>query len=152
MRACCDPCDDPAAQSLRDGTRVLHLTNFYRGATWGPIEFAFYELVDPTDPDSGPDLNTPIDLGDSTWQLNIYDADGEPWGSFDNFDVSDHATGQLYATLTDTDLTDTAAVGADCAPTYTWELVQTRDSQTAVPFIGTIQVAHVTALASLLEV
>jgi hypothetical protein len=152
MRACCDPCDDPSAVTLRDGTRVLHLTNFYRGATWGPIEFVFYELVDPDDPESGPDLEAPIDLGDSTWDLTIYDANGDVWGSFDVWDDTDHATGQVYGALTDTDLTATAAVGADCAPTYTWELVQTRDSQTAVPFIGTIQVAHVTTLASLLEV
>lgn len=152
MRSCCDPCDDPTAETLRDGTRVLHLTNLYRGATWGPIEFAFYELVDSGDPDSGPDLDAPIDLGDSTWALNVYDADGTLWGSFDDFDVSDHATGQVYATLTDTELTATASVGDDCSPTYTWELVQTRDGQTAVPFIGTIQVTDVSSLNSLLAV
>jgi hypothetical protein len=152
VRKCCDPCDDPTAETLRDGTRVLHLTNFYRGATWGPIEFAFYELVDPDDPESGPDLTSPVDLGDSTWELNIYDAAGELWGSFDDWDTSDHATGQVYGSLTDTELTAAAAVGVDCAPTYIFELIQTRDGQTAVPFIGTIQVAHVSALTSLLGV
>jgi hypothetical protein len=152
MRVCCDPCDDPTAETLRDGTRVLHLTNMYRGATWGPVEFAFYELLDPTDPESGPNLAAPIDLGDSTWALNIYDSTNTLWGSFDVWDTSDHATGQVYGTLTDTELTATAEIGADCAPTYVWELIQTRDSQTAVPFIGTIQVAHVTSLSSLLGV
>jgi hypothetical protein len=151
MRACCDPCDDPTAETLRDGTRVLHLTNFYRGATWGPIEFAFYDLLDPNDPESGPDLLNPIDLTGSTWELNIYDTAGVLWGSFDDWNTADHATGQVYGSLADTALTATAAIGVDCAPTYTFELIQTRSGQTAVPFIGTIQVVHATSLVSLLE-
>ncbi len=41
MRICCDPCTDPAAVTLRDGTKVLHFTNLPRGGTWGPFEFGF---------------------------------------------------------------------------------------------------------------
>ena len=150
MRVCCDPCDDPTAETLRDGTRVLHLTNMYRGATWGPVEFAFYELLDPTDPESGPNLAAPIDLGDSTWALNIYDSTGTLWGSFDDWDTSDQATGLVRGSLTDTELTATATVGADCAPTYVYELIQTNGDQIAYPYIGTIQVTDVTSLLSLL--
>ena len=144
---CCDPCDDPTAQTLRDGTRIVHLTNLYRGATWGPIEFGFYELTDPEDPESGPNLAAPIDLTGSTWTLTVYDAADTVWGVFDDVDASDAATGQVYLTLTDTELTATAAIGDDCAPTYTYELMQERSGATAFPIIGTIQVTHVSALA-----
>lgn len=154
MRTCCDPCVDPAALTLRDGTRVLHLTNFPRGGTWGPIEFGFYNPLDPLDDESAPDLDSPIDLTGSTWTLNVYEPDGEggtaPWGSFDSWDLDDEATGVVRATLTDTELTATAVVGDACAPTYLWELIQTRGDQTAVPYIGTIQVTDVSSLLDLL--
>jgi hypothetical protein len=156
MRACCDPCTDPNAVTLRDGTRVAHFTNFPRGGTWGPIEFGFYEALDEDDPESLPNLAAPIDLTGSTWELNIYSEDPDnpggllTFGSFDDFDTSDHATGLVRATLTDTELTGDAVVGADCAPTYVYELIQTRDSLTAYPYIGTIQVTDVTSLLDLL--
>lgn len=154
MRACCDPCVDPGAVTLRDGTRVLHLTNFPRGGTWGPIEFAFYEPLDPSDPESLPDEGNPIDLTGSTWTLNIYAPDGDGgttlWGSFDDWDTTDHAAGLVRGTLTDTELTATAAVGDGCAPTYVFELIQERDGLTAYPYIGTIQVTDVSTLLDLL--
>lgn len=157
MRSCCDPCVDPDALTLRDGTRVLHLTNFPRGGTWGPIEFAFYDPLDPDDPDSLPDLDSPIDLTGSTWTLNIYDGTRDPdtgelvlWGSFDDWDTTDEATGIVRGTLTDVELTATATVGDNCAPTYVFELIQERDSLTAYPYIGTIQVTDVSTLLDLL--
>lgn len=155
MRACCDPCDDPNAVTLRDGTRVLHLERFPRGGTWGPIEFAFYAPLDPDDPDSGPNLTDPIDLTGSTWTLTIYSRDPDTgdlavWGAFDNWDNSDAADGIIRGTLTDTELTATADVGVDCAPTYLYELVQDRDGLTAYPYIGTIQVTDVSSLLSYL--
>lgn len=157
MRTCCDPCVDPAALTLRDGTRVLHLTNFPRGGTWGPIEFAFYDPLDADDPESLPDETSPIDLTGSLWTLNVYDGTVDPdtgelvlWGTFDSWDTSDHVDGVVRATLTDLELTATATVGANCAPTYLWELIQTRDGQTAYPYIGTIQVTDVSSLLDLL--
>lgn len=157
MRSCCDPCVDPDALTLRDGTRVLHLTNFPRGGTWGPIEFVFYDPLDPDDPDSLPDLDSPIDLTGSTWTLNIYDGTRDPdtgelvlWGSFDDWDTTDEATGIVRGTLTDLELTATAVVGDACAPTYVFELIQERDSLTAYPYIGTIQVTDASTLLDLL--
>lgn len=150
VRICCDPCDDPAAVTLRDGTRLAHFTNLPRGGTWGPFEWGFYEPLDPDDPDSLPDLESPIDLTGSTWALNIYDSTGTLWGSFDDWDTSDQATGLVRGSLTDTELTATATVGADCAPTYVYELIQTNGDQIAYPYIGTIQVTDVTSLLSLL--
>lgn len=155
MRACCDPCGDPSALTLRDGTRVLHLTNFPRGGTWGPIEFGFYDPLDPTDDESAPDLDSPIDLTGSTWTLNVYEqVDGAAvlWGSFDDWDAADEATGLIRGSLTDLELTATAVVGDGCAPTYVWELIQERDGLTAFPYIGTIQVTDVSTLLDLLAV
>jgi hypothetical protein len=154
VRICCDPCTDPAAVTLRDGTRVAHFTNLPRGGTWGPFEFGFYEALDPDDPESLPDLDAPIDLSGSTWALNIYseDTDGSLllFGSFDEWDLDDLAIGLVRGTLTDTELTADAVVGADCAPTYVFELIQTNGDAIAYPYIGTIQVTDASTLLSLL--
>jgi hypothetical protein len=54
--------------------------------------------------------------------------------------------GLVRGSLTDTELTSTAAVGADCAPTYVFELIQTNGDAIAYPYIGTIQVTDVSSL------
>jgi hypothetical protein len=154
VRICCDPCTDPAAVTLRDGTKVLHFTNLPRAGTWGPFEFGFYEPVDPDDEESEPNLDAPIDLTGSTWALHIYSEDSDglllPFGSFDVWDLDDASDGLVRGSLTDTELTSTAAVGADCAPTYVFELIQTSGDAIAYPYIGTIQVTDASTLLSLL--
>jgi hypothetical protein len=135
--------------TVRYGTRTLHLTNFPQGGTWGPIEFQFYAPIDPNDLDSGPDLDNPLDLTGSTWDLDVFietDTGVDLWGSFDEWDVSDQDEGIVRTSLTDTDLTETAAVGANCVPTYVFRLTQTRGSKQSVPYIGTIQVASLNSL------
>lgn len=144
MRSCCDP----GASTLRSGPRVVHLTNLYQGASWGPIEFGFYELLDPTNPESGPDPSSPVDLTGSTWVMPAYPIDDPDATAFVEWDIddSDQSNGVITVSVPDPADTAEAVIGVDCTPTYVYELWQTRDGVELPVIIGTLLVVDAHSL------
>lgn len=119
----------------------MHLTNQYRGADWN-VRFSFF---DETEPGSGiPDPLAPTDLSGSTWVMTAWPIDDPDAVAFATFDIdsANQADGYIDVSLAAANTGD-AVVGADCAATYVYQLVQTRAGQTIVSLIGTIQVTDV---------
>lgn len=134
-RNCCNPCDDPNAVTLRGGPTVLHLTNQYAGTTWS-LRLKFYEAeADGVTPD----LNAPLNLTGSTWTAPIrLLSTGASAGAF-TVNSSAQAAGYIDLAV---DLDD-PVVGAGCAPTYVFEVFQTRSGKMSAPVVGDIQVGSI---------